>query len=89
MALSDECFEFMRATAVAADALASAVHHYSAPDYPIAYGAEIDALRRACAAVKDMPYDPKSGPELLRLAASVMIYHDMPPRHAGGCAPRN
>jgi hypothetical protein len=79
MALSDECFEFMRATAVAADALASAVHHYSAPDYPIAYGAEIDALRRACAAVKDMPYDPKSGPELLRLAASVMIYHDMPP----------
>jgi hypothetical protein len=55
LALSDSCFEFMQATADAAEALASAVHHYSAPDYPIPYGVEIDALRRACAAVKESP----------------------------------
>jgi hypothetical protein len=79
MALSDSCFEFMQATADAAEALAAAVHHYAAPDCPIPYGVEIDALRRACAAVRERPYDPASGAELLRLAASVMIYHDTPP----------
>jgi hypothetical protein len=79
MALSDACFDFMQATADAADALARAVHQYSAPHSPIAYGVEIDALRRACAAVKDRPYDPQSGAELLGLAASVMVYHDTPP----------
>jgi hypothetical protein len=46
MALSESCFEFMQATADAAEALAAAVHHYAAPDYPISYGIEIDALRR-------------------------------------------
>jgi hypothetical protein len=79
MALSDSCFEFMQNTADAAEALAAAVHHYAAPDYPIPYGVEIDALRRACAAVKERPYDPASGAELLRLASSVMIFHDTPP----------
>jgi hypothetical protein len=79
MALSDSCFEFMQATADAAEALAAAVHHYAAPGYPIPYGTEIDALRRACAAVKERPYDPASGAELLRLASSVMIFHDTPP----------
>jgi hypothetical protein len=71
MALSDACFEFMQATADAADALATAVHHYSAPHSPIAYGVEIDALRRACAAVKDRPYDPQSGAELLWLMCNL------------------
>jgi hypothetical protein len=52
MTLSDSCFEFMQAMADAADTLAAAVHHYAAPDYPISCGFEIDALRRACAAVK-------------------------------------
>jgi Uncharacterized protein conserved in bacteria (DUF2321) len=69
----------MRSTADAAEALAAAVHHYAAPNYPIGYGAEIDALRRACAEVKESPYDPRSGAELLRLAASVMTFHDTPP----------
>jgi len=79
MALNDSCFEFMQATADAADALAAAVHHYAAPDHPISYGLEIDALRRACAAVKESPFDPEAGAELLRLAASVMTFHDTPP----------
>ncbi|SIN88138.1 hypothetical protein SAMN05443247_00426 [Bradyrhizobium erythrophlei] len=79
MALSDACFEFLQATADAAEVLASKVHHYSAPDYPIQYGVEIDALRRACLAVRDRPYDPEAGAELLRLAASVMTFHDGSP----------
>jgi hypothetical protein len=79
MALSDACFDFLQATADAAEVLAAAVHHYAAPDYPIPYGGEIDALRRACAALRERPYDPASGADLLRLAASVMIFHDTPP----------
>jgi hypothetical protein len=79
MALSDACFEFMQATADAAETLAAAVYHYAAPDYPVPYGVEIDALRRACAAVKERPYDPASGAELLRLASSIMTFHDTPP----------
>ena len=62
MALSDSCFDFMQATAEAAEALAADVYHHSAPDYPIPYGVEIDALRRACLAVKESPFDPQLGP---------------------------
>jgi hypothetical protein len=69
----------MQATADAAETLAAAVYHYAAPDYPVPNGVEIDALRRACAAVKERPYDPASGAELLRLASSVMTFHDTPP----------
>jgi hypothetical protein len=79
MALSDSCFDFLQAVSTAAADLARDVHHYSAPDSPIAYGSEIDALRRACAAVTGAPYDPETGARLLRLAASVMAFHDTPP----------
>jgi hypothetical protein len=61
MALSDGCFDFLRSPADAADVLADAVHHYAAPGYPISYGGEIDALRRACAALRERPYDPALG----------------------------
>jgi hypothetical protein len=79
MALSDSCFDFMQATANAAVELAAAVHRYAAPEYPIAYGVEIDALRQACAAVKESPFDPETGARLLRLASSVMTFHDTVP----------
>jgi len=82
MALSDACFEFMQATARAADELAASVHHYAAPDFPILYGIEIDALRRTCVAVKENPFDPELGAKLLRLTASVMTYHDTVPETA-------
>ena len=61
MALSDSCFEFLDAVTIAASALAKDVHHYSSPDNPISHGAEIDALRRACSAVAEAPYDPDAG----------------------------
>jgi hypothetical protein len=64
--------EFMQATA---DALAAAVHHYAAPDHPISYGLEIDALRRACAAVKESPFDPEAGG---RTASVGRIRDDFP-----------
>jgi Uncharacterized protein conserved in bacteria (DUF2321) len=79
MALSDSCFDFLQATAEAAEVLAEAVYHYSAPDYPIPYGTEIDALRRACLAVRQRPYDPEAAAELFRLAATVISFHDTPP----------
>jgi hypothetical protein len=80
--LSDVCFDFLQTTAAAAEVLATQVHHYSAPDGPFSYGAEIDALRRACLAVKQRPYDPEAAADLFRLAASVMRYHDTPPETA-------
>ena len=82
MSLSDACFDFLRANEKAAEQLAAAVHHYSAPNYPITYGVEIGALRQACLAVKERPYDPEAGAALLRLAASVMIFHDAVPFEA-------
>lgn len=79
MALSDACFEFLEAVEAAARELAESVHWYSAPDYPLPYGEEIDALRRACLAVAASSYDAEAGIQLLRLATSVMRYHDAPP----------
>jgi hypothetical protein len=79
MALSDSCFEFLWSVEAVAASLAEAVHHYSAPGYALAYDSEIDALRRACAAVKADPYDPKAGALLLELAVSVMTFHDTHP----------
>lgn len=80
MALSDACFEFLRSVEAAAASLAEAVHHYSAPEIPLTYGSEIDALRKACAAVRAAPFDPEAGALLLKLAASVMMFHDTCPR---------
>jgi hypothetical protein len=79
MALSDACFDFLHSVADAANVLADAVHHYAAPGYPISYGGQIDALRRACAAFREHPYDASIGSDLLRLAASVMTFHGTPP----------
>jgi hypothetical protein len=80
MALSDACFEFLQSVSDAAANLAEAVHHYSAPNYPIAYGSEIDALRNACAKFRAAPFDPEAGAFLLKLASSVMTLHDTHPR---------
>jgi len=79
MALGDVCFEFLHAVSTAAETLARGVHHYSDPESSLHYGAEIDALRRACVTFAEAPYDPEAGANLLRLAASVMTFHDMPP----------
>src|SRR3954463_14690304 len=82
MALSDECWEFLHSVSEAAEKLARGVHYYSDPQYPIPYGSEIDALRQACAAVAQTPYDPEAGARLLRLAATAMAFHDTVPGSA-------
>lgn len=79
MALSDACFEFLEAVATAAAELGRDAHYYSDPDGPLRYGSEIDALRRACVAAAEAPYDPEAGARVLRLATAVMRYHDMVP----------
>lgn len=79
MALSDACFEFLEAVGAAARELSESVHWYAAPDYPLRYGEEIDALRRACMKVAESPYDAEAAARLVRLAASVMRYLDTPP----------
>ena len=79
MALSDFCFEFLAEFRRAADELAKGVHHYSAPDYPLSYGWEIDGLRKACADVRAEPFDPEAAARLLHLATAVMRFHDTPP----------
>jgi hypothetical protein len=87
MALSDSCFEFLHAGSTAADELARNVHHYSDPQGAFVYGWEIDALRRACAAAAETPDDPEAGAGLLRLAATVMAFHDSS-RQRGDIRPR-
>lgn len=82
MALSDSCFEFLQAVGKAAEQLGHEAHYYSAPDHPLKYGSEIDALRRACVAAAESPYDPEGGARLIRLAAAVMRYHDTAPSAA-------
>src|SRR3954452_9628308 len=79
MALSDACFEFLETVASAAGELAQSAHHYSDPGGPFEYGTEVDALRRACKAFRDSPYDPEAGSRLIRLAGAILSYHDTPP----------
>lgn len=79
MALSDSCFQFLTEVADAAGRLADEAHHYSAPDYPIQYGPEIDALKRAAVLFRNHPYDAEAGGRLLDLASAVGRYLDTPP----------
>jgi hypothetical protein len=79
MALSASCFEFLTTVSEAAGKLAEEAHHYSAPSYPIQYGPEIDALKRAAVLFRDHPYDAEAGGRLLDLASAVGRYLDTPP----------
>jgi hypothetical protein len=82
MALSDSCFEFLVSVGEAARNLAEEAHWYSSPTGPFNYGEEIDALRRAAMKIAEEPTDVEAGAHLLRLALSVMRYHDTPPPDA-------
>ena len=84
MALSDACFEFLTDVGAAAERLAKSAHHYSAPDNPLNCGREIDALRREAARVSNTPYDTDAVARIVRLAETVMRFHDTPPSAAEG-----
>jgi hypothetical protein len=77
--LSDACFDFLTEFGEAARKLAEQAHWHAAPDQTIQYGEEIDALRRACLKVAQEPTDAEASAHLLRLAASILRYHDTPP----------
>lgn len=79
MTLSDACSDFLRSVMEAIDQLAEDVHFHSAPSSPIPYGPEIDALRRACLAASEAPYDPEAATRVIRLALSTIRFHDTPP----------
>lgn len=77
--LSDACFDFLTSFGEAARKLADDAHWYASPSNPLQYGKEIDALRRACMEVAEKPTDADAGAHLLRLAVSILRYHDTPP----------
>jgi hypothetical protein len=82
MALSDACYEFLGSVGTAARELAVAVEAYANPVFDYGEG-EIPALRRACLAAADAPWNAEAGAELLRLAAAVLAYHDAMPGAPG------
>jgi hypothetical protein len=75
--LSDECFEFLETVREAAQALAERSAHYAKP--PFRYGEEIGALLGACVEVQATPWNEEAAIHLIRLAGSIMSYHDTPP----------
>ena len=83
MTLSDSCFDFMHGIAELAQQLADDAHYYGAPDYPIRYGIEVDALKQASLKVADYPMNPEATEDLIRLALSVLRFHDSYPGWPG------
>jgi hypothetical protein len=77
MALSDACFTFLESLREAARALAQESAHYAKS--PFRYGEEIDALLRACGDVQVEPWNDEAAIRLIRLARSIMSYHDTMP----------
>jgi hypothetical protein len=75
--LSDSCSEFIQQFREAGQTLDDDARHYSSP--PFEYGEEIDALRRSCTQITKDPFHPEAGAHLLRLALSIMSYHDAAP----------
>ena len=77
MALSDVCFDFTQAIVAASKRLQEDADWYV--DSVLNYGEELQALRKACLDVQTEPWNPESAVVLIRLATSVMKYHDTPP----------
>jgi hypothetical protein len=76
--LSDSCFDFLQSLREAAEELAQATAHYAKP--PFRYGDELDALLVACRDVqRAQPWNEEAAIRLIKLAGSVLTYHDTPP----------
>jgi Uncharacterized protein conserved in bacteria (DUF2321) len=82
--LSDACFEFLESLREAAQALAEQSAPYA--KMPFRYGEEIDALLTACREVQAEPWDEKAAIRLIRLAGSILNYHDTAPGSPGESA---
>jgi hypothetical protein len=75
--LSDACFEFLEALREAAQELGRQVGHYA--NSPLGYGEEIEALIVACDNVQVRPWNEEAAVRLIRLAGSILNYHDTLP----------
>jgi hypothetical protein len=82
--LSDACFEFLESLRDAAQALAEQSAPYA--KMPFRYGEEIDALLTACRDVQAEPWNEEAAIRLIRLAGSILSYHDTPPGSSGEAA---
>lgn len=82
--LSDACFEFLGSLREAAQALAEQSAPYA--KMPFRYGEEIDALLTACRDVQAAPWNEEAAIRLIRLAGSILSYHDTPPGSSGEAA---
>ena len=76
--LSDACFEFLETLREAAGVLAEQAALYV--NSPLRYGDELDALLAACRDVqRPQPWNEEEAIRLIKLAGSILIYHDTPP----------
>lgn len=75
--LSDACFEFLASLRTSAQILAEASARYI--DSPLGYGEELYALLRACDDVQTRPWNEEAAIRLVRLAGSILSYHDTSP----------
>jgi hypothetical protein len=76
--LSDACFEFLETLRDAAHALAEQSAHYTKSS--LRYGEELDALLVACGEVqRPKPWNEEAAIRLIRLAGSILSYHDTGP----------
>jgi hypothetical protein len=75
--LSDVCWEFLETVRGAAKALGERSVHYAKP--PFRYGEEIDALLGTCIEVQVNPWNEEAAIHLIKLAGSIVSYHDTPP----------
>ena len=82
--LSDACFEFLKSLRDAAQALAEKSAPYAKT--PFRYGDEIDAILSACRDVQAEPWNEEAAIRLIRLAGSILNYHDAPPGSSGEAA---
>jgi hypothetical protein len=82
--LSDVCWEFLETVRKAAQVLAQQSASYT--NSPLRYGEELDALFVACADVQAKPWNEEAAVRLIRLAGSILSYHDTPPGGSGQSA---
>jgi uncharacterized protein DUF2321 len=76
--LSDACFEFLETLREAAGVLAEQAALYV--NSPLRYGDELDALLAACRDVqRPQPWNEEEAIRRIKLAGSILIYHDTPP----------
>ena len=77
MALSDACFDFIQAIVTASEQLKDDLEWYA--DSIFDYGDELPALQKACQGFQAEPWNAEAAMVLIRLATSVMKFHDTPP----------